>query len=153
MGPYLEYAALSWMSCAAQTSEAGQHQRRALRLGMLRPPNPPTHQPSSSRESSRSRNTGEVAAFCGIPQGTGGGSATRAGLDSPEVPTRSTRRCLPGGGEGGAALPRATRTNAPLGPRLPGVEHFFRPLSLNPEMNTQSNWQPIGGGTVEAHPR
>ncbi|KAG0715050.1 hypothetical protein GWK47_012823 [Chionoecetes opilio] len=100
--PYLEYAPLSWMSCAAShTRRLDSIQRRALRLvDAADPPDPPTHQPCSrAGESSRLTGTPQgCRGACGIPQGTGAGGATPGWLrQPPRVATRSTRTVLTSG--------------------------------------------------------
>ncbi|KAG0700520.1 hypothetical protein GWK47_025535 [Chionoecetes opilio] len=98
--PYLEYAALSWMSCAAShTRRLDSIQRRALRLvDAAHPPDPPDtpalFEPVSPLDSLEHRR--DVAALVVFHKAQG--VPHLAGLrQPPRVATRSTRTVLTSG--------------------------------------------------------
>ncbi|KAG0710903.1 putative RNA-directed DNA polymerase from transposon X-element [Chionoecetes opilio] len=97
--PYLEYAALSWMSCAAShTRRLDSIQRRALRLvDAAEPPDPPAQpKPVSPLDSLEHRR--DVAAFVVFHKAQVQGVPHLAGLQKPpRVATGSTRTVLTSG--------------------------------------------------------
>ncbi|KAG0723894.1 putative RNA-directed DNA polymerase from transposon X-element [Chionoecetes opilio] len=145
--PYLEYAALSWMSCAAShTRRLDSIQRRALRLVDAADPDPPAlFEPVSPLDSLEHRR--DVAALVVFHKAQVQGVPHLAGLrQPPRVATRSTRTVLTSGDAVEVPRSRASQHQRTLWAASPGWE-LSRRLSLtSEEMNTQSvKWRPIGG--------
>ncbi|KAG0726364.1 hypothetical protein GWK47_036769 [Chionoecetes opilio] len=125
--PYLEYAALSWMSCAAShTWRLDSIQRRALQLvDAADPPDPPAQfEPVSPLDSLEHRR--DVAALVVFHKAQVQGVPHLAGSrQPPRVATRSTRTVLISGDA--VEVPRSScqpHQRNLCGPHPPGVEHF-----------------------------
>ncbi|KAG0723792.1 hypothetical protein GWK47_041933 [Chionoecetes opilio] len=158
--PYLEYAALSWMSCAAShTRRLDSIQRRVLRLvDTADPPDPPD--PSAQFEPVSSLDTLEhrrdVAALVVFHKAQVQGVPHLAELrHPPRVATRSTRTVLTSGDAVEVPRSRASQHQPThlCGPRLQDVEHFHGRCPSHPgDEHTKCK---VGGQsveTVEAHP-
>ncbi|KAG0722636.1 hypothetical protein GWK47_044120 [Chionoecetes opilio] len=155
--PYLEYAALSRMSCAAShTRRLDSIQRRALRLlDAADPPDPPDppaqFEPVSPLDSRENRR--DVAALVDSTRPTGAGkSANLAGYDSLRNPPREARERFTQWVQWGfaAPFPVPPSTNALWGPPrgLQDVELFFTAaVPPSRRLNTQS--VKLGGKSVE----
>ncbi|KAG0713833.1 hypothetical protein GWK47_015309 [Chionoecetes opilio] len=151
--PYLEYAALSWMSCAAShTRRLDSIQRRALRLVDAADP-PAQPEPVSPLDSLEHRR--DAAALVVFHKAQVQGVPHLAGLQQPpRIATRSTRTMLTSGDA--VEVPRSRCQPAPThlcGPRLQEVEHFHGRRPSHPgDEHTKCK---VGGQsveTVEAHP-
>ncbi|KAG0713638.1 hypothetical protein GWK47_015765 [Chionoecetes opilio] len=142
--PYLEYAALSWMSCAAShTRRLDSIQRRALRLvDAADPPDPPDppalFEPVSPLDSLEHRR--DVAALVVFHKAQLQGVPHLAGLrQPPRVATRSTRTVLTSGDAVEVPRSRASqhqRTFVGLVSRVWNI--FTAAVPHIQEMNTQS---------------
>ncbi|KAG0722774.1 hypothetical protein GWK47_043895 [Chionoecetes opilio] len=133
--PYLEYAALSWMSCAAShTRRQDSIQRRALRLvdaaGPPRPPDPPAlFEPVSPLDSLEHRR--DVAALVVFTRHRCRECHTWLGYDSlRESPRGARERLLSSGDAVEVPRSRASQHQRTFVGRVPGCGTFSRPLSL-----------------------
>ncbi|KAG0693095.1 hypothetical protein GWK47_027654 [Chionoecetes opilio] len=142
--PYLEYAALSWMSCAAShTRRRDSIQRRALRLvDAADPPDPPDppaqFEPVSPLDSLEHRR--DVAALVVFHKAQVQGVPHLAGLrQPPRVATRSTRAVLTSGDAVEVPRSHASQHQRTFVGRVSRMLNIFTaavPHIL--EMNTQS---------------
>ncbi|KAG0719753.1 hypothetical protein GWK47_049865 [Chionoecetes opilio] len=157
--PYLEYAALSWMSCAAShTRRLDSIQRRALRLvDAADPPDPPDppaqFEPVIPLDSLEHRRV--VAALVVFYKVQVQGVPHLAGLrQPPRVATRSTRTVLTSGDAVEVPRSRASQHQRIFVGRVSRMWNFFTAAVPHiQEMNTQKC--KVGGQsveTVEAHP-
>ncbi|KAG0730069.1 hypothetical protein GWK47_029042 [Chionoecetes opilio] len=128
IGPYLEYAALSWMSCAPHIGGLDSTQRRPW-WWRAAPPDPPTPHPVGPGESLDSLKPQGCRGACGIPQGTGRGSHGPGLHSLRESPAEHEN-----GAHGDAVEVRFLSQPAPtplFGPRLQDV-NIFTAVSLTP---------------------
>ncbi|KAG0712747.1 hypothetical protein GWK47_017754 [Chionoecetes opilio] len=135
--PYLEYAALSWMSCAA--SHTGGWTASSVEpcdWWMLQTPRPPRPtSPVRAGESSHSlEHRRDVAALVVFHKAQVQGVPHLAGLrQPPRVATRSTRTVLTSGDAVEVPRSRASQHQPPfVGRGLQDVEQFHGRLSLHP---------------------
>ncbi|KAG0715058.1 PDF receptor [Chionoecetes opilio] len=139
--PYLEYAALSWMSCAAShTRRLDSIQRRALRLvDTADPPDPPAQfEPVSPLDSLEHRR--DVAALVVFHKAQVQGVPHLAGLrQSPRVATRSTRTVLTSGDAVEVPRSRASQHQRTIVGRVARMWNIFTAAVPHiQEMSTQS---------------
>ncbi|KAG0724252.1 Down syndrome cell adhesion molecule-like protein Dscam2 [Chionoecetes opilio] len=142
--PYLEYAALSWMSCAAShTRRLDSIQRRALRLvDAADPPDPPDppalFEPVSPLDSLEHRR--DVAALVVFHKAQVQGVPHLAGLrQPPRVATRSTRTVLTSGDAVEVPRSRASQHQRTFVGRVSRMWNIFTAAVPHiQEMNTQS---------------
>ncbi|KAG0716298.1 hypothetical protein GWK47_010007 [Chionoecetes opilio] len=139
--PYLEYAALSWMSCAAShTRRLDSIQRRALRLvDAADPPDPPAlFEPVSPLDSLEHRR--DVAALVVFHKAQVQGVPHLAGLrQPPRVATRSTRTVLTSGDAVEVPRSRASQHQRTFVGRVSRMWNIFTAAVPHiQEMNTQS---------------
>ncbi|KAG0727363.1 hypothetical protein GWK47_034818 [Chionoecetes opilio] len=142
--PYLEYAALSWMSCAAShTRRLDSIQRRALRL--VDAADPPDHpdppalfEPVSPLDSLEHRR--DVAALVVLHKAQVQGVPHLAGLrQPPRVATRSTRTVLTSGDAVVVPRSRASQHQRTFVGRVSRMWNIFTAAVPHiQEMNTQS---------------
>ncbi|KAG0730469.1 hypothetical protein GWK47_028209 [Chionoecetes opilio] len=136
--PYLEYTALSWMSCAAShTRRLDSIQRRALRLvDATDPPDPPDppaqFEPVSPLDSLEHRRDVHKAQVQGVPH--------LAGLrQPPRVATRNTRTVLTSGDAVEVPHSRASQHQRTFVGRVSRMWNIFTAaVPHTQEMNTQS---------------
>ncbi|KAG0711866.1 hypothetical protein GWK47_019692 [Chionoecetes opilio] len=142
--PYLEYAALSWMSCAAShTRRVDSIQRRALRLvdaaDPADPPDPPAQfEPVSPLDSLEHRR--DVAALVVFHKAQVQGVPHLAGLrQPPKIATRSTRTVLTSGDAVEVPRSRASQHQRTFVGRVSRMWNIFTAAVPHiQEMNTQS---------------
>ena len=142
--PYLEYAALSWMSCAAShTKRLDSIQRRALRLvDAADPPDPPDppaqFEPVSPLDSLEHRR--DVAALVVFHKAQVQGVLHLAGLrQPPKIATRSTRTVLTSGDAVEVPRSRASQHQRTFVGRVSRMWNIFTAAVPHiQEMNTQS---------------
>ncbi|KAG0722510.1 hypothetical protein GWK47_044366 [Chionoecetes opilio] len=150
--PYLEYAALSWMSCAAShTRRLDSIQRRALQLVDAADP-PAQPDPVSPLDSLEHRR--DVAALVVFHKAQVQGVPHLAGLrQPPRIATRSTRTVLTSGGAVEVPRSRASQHQRTFVGRVFRMWNIFTAAVPHiQEMNTKCK---VGGQSVEtvkAHP-
>ncbi|KAG0730009.1 hypothetical protein GWK47_029177 [Chionoecetes opilio] len=136
--PYLEYAALSWMSCAAShTMRLDSIQRRALRLVDAADP-PAQPEPVSPLDSLEHRR--DMAALVVFHKAQVQGVPHLAGLrQSPGIATRSTRTVLTSGDAVEVPRSRASQHQRTFVGRVSRMWNIFTAAVPHiQEMNTQS---------------
>ncbi|KAG0715054.1 putative RNA-directed DNA polymerase from transposon X-element [Chionoecetes opilio] len=142
--PYLEYAALSWMLCAAShTRRLDSIQRRALRLvDAADPPDPPDppaqFEPVSPLDSLEHRS--DVAALVVFHKAQVQGVPHLLGYDSlRETPREARERCLPSGDAVEVPRSRASQHQRTFVRRVSRMWNIFTAAVPHiQEMNTQS---------------
>ena len=142
--PYLEYAALSWMSCASShTRRLDSIQRRALRLvdAAADLPDPPGHRPETMTTNIDSlEHRRDVAALVVFHKAQVQGVPHLAGLrQPPRVPIRSTRTVLASGDAVEVPRSRASQHQRTFVGRVSRMWNLFTAaVPLVQSMNTQS---------------